>query len=346
MDYTFEEEELLEKILFQLGLLFIPSDENNYRPRFLQNKILLYCVVCLLLLRILTSVFSINFPKNIFFADITRGALMVFVNEGRQALGLQTLAENQKLDQAAAMKAQDMMNNEYFAHQSPQGLTPWYWFSQAGYAYKYAGENLAIGFLDSKEVYNAWYNSPTHKANMLNPNYKEFGTAVLSGNFQGNSATIIVQLFGSKLQTSVPVAAATKPVALAPKPQPEPAEAEQPKAPAVELEENQTIETSPEVLSQISEYPQLKEAGRQTGNTLYFQFLNFITYGYNDFLSYIIYGLLILVGIAILLNIVIHFNIQHGDLILRSFLILFLLAVATVVDSGIITLLIPHQIII
>src|SRR6185436_7850636 len=105
------------------------------------------------------------------------------------------------LNKAAMAKAQDMVKNGYFAHESPQGISPWYWFKQAGYVYKYAGENLAVGFVDSKTVYDAWFNSPSHKANLLNKNYTQVGTAIVSG-FDGNSI-VVVQEFGRPLATTV-----------------------------------------------------------------------------------------------------------------------------------------------
>ena len=98
-----------------------------------------------------TVLVSINIPQNIFFADITKSALENFVNQTRQSVGLQPLTENTALDQAAQIKAENMVQDNYFEHTSPSGITPWAWFVQAGYNYKYAGENLAIGFFDSKK---------------------------------------------------------------------------------------------------------------------------------------------------------------------------------------------------
>lgn len=335
MDYTLEGDEFFKKTTLQFKLLFIPFKANNFRPKFLQSKIVLCFVVCLFILKLFTSVISVNFPKNIFFADVTRTALMNFVNQSREAKGLEPLIENEKLDQAAMLKAQDMVKNSYFAHQSPQGITPWYWFLQSGYNYKYAGENLAIGFINSEEIFDAWYNSPSHKENMLNPNYKEFGTAILDGNFGGGETTVVVQLFGS-------------PLVLAKQTQPkvqqqvevQPQVQTQVQTPET-AEQNTSINNQPvEVLSQTSEYPVLKAADKNTANTLYLQFLNFVFYRYDEILRTVVYGFLLLVAVAILLNIIIYFNIQHTDLIVRSVLILALLILTTVIDGNIVALII------
>lgn len=184
------------------SLDYIKIDKDSPQ-KFLQSRFLLYCAICLLLLKVFTIAIYINFPSNIFFADITKSALVSFINQARQSSGLQPLVESQKLDQAAQLKAEDMVQKQYFSHTSPQGVSPWYWLKTIGYNYKYAGENLAVGFFDSKEVYNAWVNSPSHKANLLNSNYKEVGTAVLDG-FGSNNTVVVVQFFASQQPVKAP----------------------------------------------------------------------------------------------------------------------------------------------
>ena len=119
------------------------------------------------------------------------------MNDERGDLKLVALKENALLNKAAFLKATDMMEKDYFSHTSPQGITPWYWFKKVGYDYKSAGENLGIGFVDSKELHEAWNNSPSHKANLVNANYREVGISFLEGNFQGGITTIVVQMFGT-----------------------------------------------------------------------------------------------------------------------------------------------------
>ncbi len=92
--------------------------------------------------------------------------MLELTNEERIDNGLSALELNPKLELAAQQKAQDILSKDYFAHQSPDGFTPWYWFEKVGYDYQYAGENLAIGFLDSEEVSQAWLESPSHRANL------------------------------------------------------------------------------------------------------------------------------------------------------------------------------------
>lgn len=303
------------------GTLFIPDKNNDYRPKFLQSKILVYCVVALFIIKIATIGVSINFPQNIFFADITKSSLEKFVNQGREALGLSPLIENHKLNEAAMLKAQDMMQKGYFSHQSPDGVTPWFWFNAAGYNYNYAGENLAIGFIDSKEVYNAWYNSISHRENILNPNYKEIGTAILEG-FGENKATIVVQLFGS----TTPIKASAKTLN--------------------EASKNTTHENTEEAQKLDNQFVLSQSTQAETKNNFYLKYLNLLTYNYERILQNIIYGFMIAIGTALLLNIFINFEIQRKDLLLRAVIIMVLLFLTTLINKDIIVQIIPHKILI
>lgn len=118
-------------------------------------------------------------------------------NEERGRAGLVSLSRNEILDQAAQMKAEDMANGSYFSHYSPTGISPWYWFKQAGYNYVHAGENLAVHFTDSSEVVDAWMNSPTHRANIMDEKFQEIGIGVAKGTYENYSTVFVVQLFGT-----------------------------------------------------------------------------------------------------------------------------------------------------
>ncbi len=111
------------------------------------------------------------------------------------------------------MKAKDMAENQYFAHTSPTGATPWQWFSKAGYRYSYAGENLAINFTESVDVENAWIASPTHLANLISDKFDETGIATYQGTYQGQPTTFVVQLFGRQPQSPKVVVPVPKAIA-------------------------------------------------------------------------------------------------------------------------------------
>lgn len=195
----------------KLRAFFIPSKENNYRAPFILSSFLLGTILVLFLLKLSFVCFLWNFPKTNLFADISKSVLVVLTNQTRQSSGISILIESSKLNQAAYLKAQDMLQNDYFAHTSPAGKAPWYWIESVGYNYQYAGENLAIDFLDSNEVFQAWLNSAGHRANIVNSNFKDIGMAVATGDFNGRETTVVVQFFATEL--NIPSASAKEPSA-------------------------------------------------------------------------------------------------------------------------------------
>jgi uncharacterized protein YkwD len=118
-------------------------------------------------------------------------------NKERSGLQQVPLQRNATLDAAAKLKAAHMAREEYFSHFSPEGISPWHWFDEAGYVYAHAGENLAIHFTDSSEVVEAWMDSPTHRENIVNGQYTEIGVGTAKGSYEGYDTVYVVQLFGT-----------------------------------------------------------------------------------------------------------------------------------------------------
>jgi len=129
--------------------------------------------------------------------NIDSMVLIELTNKDRIAQGLAPLSYNAKLAASSNLKADDMAKGQYFSHDSPSGVTPWHWFSTAGYTYRYAGENLAVDFSDSASIETAWMNSPGHRANILNPNYTEIGISLAKGIHKGREAIYVVEHFGT-----------------------------------------------------------------------------------------------------------------------------------------------------
>ena len=201
MNYSLEGGEIFNKISQKIKNFFVSHTNIIYAQKLLMSNFLLYLIVFTFVIKLIIVGIQTPIPQNLFFADITKIDLVNMLNENRKTLGLNVLVENETLNKAAKLKAEDMIKNNYFSHQSPQGITPWFWFKKAGYTYKYAGENLAVGFVDSETVYNAWFNSSSHRDNLLNKNYTEIGTAVVEG-FESNSI-VVVQLFGNPVTKTV-----------------------------------------------------------------------------------------------------------------------------------------------
>jgi hypothetical protein len=181
---------------------FIPHEGNEHRPYILRDYSTRSIIVIVLFLEIITfllpTLTHINKPGGM-KAEVIGAVLADLTNEERQSQNLQILTVNPILNEAAELKAVDMASKGYFAHISPEGKTPWYWLAQVGYKYQYAGENLAINFSDSRDVANAWMNSPSHKANIVKGNYTEVGTGIATGIYEGKETVFVAQVYANPL---------------------------------------------------------------------------------------------------------------------------------------------------
>lgn len=177
---------------------FIPSSENEYLPYSVRVVpfVLLSVFVGFLFLASSTTQQLLT-SKDSFLAAVVASVLVDLTNADRAGEGLHGLSVNPTLVKAAQAKADDMARAGYFAHNSPDGKTPWYWFGQAGYQFSYAGENLAVFFGDSEDVERAWMNSPSHRANIMNSRFSEIGIATSEGLYQGQKTVFVVQMFGA-----------------------------------------------------------------------------------------------------------------------------------------------------
>lgn len=165
---------------------------------FWKNKFVFWNLVALIFVKAVFSYSGLQFASIMGGAPIfAKEEIVSQTNAFREFLGLGDLKENTVLDQAASQKLQNMITNQYFAHTSPAGISPWHWIETNNYGYTYAGENLAIGFLTAKDTVDAWENSPSHRANLANPNFKEMGVAVAPAKIQNSEGFLVVQLFGT-----------------------------------------------------------------------------------------------------------------------------------------------------
>lgn len=183
-----------------LSRLFIPQEKNNFRADILKNGFLVMLVAIYLLNQSFIKYLSIIKPGVLgYSSEITAQKVLDKTNQERAKFGLTSLTLNTTLSQSANRKAQDMFANNYWAHNSPSGTTPWDFFKAAGYKYSVAGENLARDFYDTESLMKAWMNSPTHKANIVNTKYQEIGIGVVNGTLGGIKTTLVVQHFGTPI---------------------------------------------------------------------------------------------------------------------------------------------------
>ncbi len=193
--------QILEQISDDLAHLFHPRRSNNHRPHVLHPQSFLLLAVAAvafsLLLRFSSPLITNHLGDVLGFASsITADQVVSQTNQQRANSGLPPLKVNAELNQAAQAKAAYMFAHQFWAHTAPDGTEPWKFFRDAGYHYQVAGENLARDFSNTNDMVAAWMASPTHRANMVNAQYKEIGVAVVDGKLLGTDTTLVVQLFG------------------------------------------------------------------------------------------------------------------------------------------------------
>jgi uncharacterized YkwD family protein len=120
--------------------------------------------------------------------------MVKLVNDARAQNGVPPLQVDMQLTNVARIKAQDMIDNNYFSHNSPKYGSPFDMMRDFGIKYVQAGENIA-GNQNVQDAQNALMNSPGHRQNILNPDYTHIGIGIKKGGPYGN---MFSQMFVSK----------------------------------------------------------------------------------------------------------------------------------------------------
>jgi len=289
---------------------FIPHERNNHKPHLLRWEAVLVFLGLIVFLEVIFLVqILVIFPKTGFFANILPDALVDLTNRNRTSNNFAPLKINPLLEKAAQLKAEDMVKMGYFAHNTPDGQTPWFWFERAGYKFSYAGENLAINFFDSEDLMNAWLKSPLHKENILSRNFTEIGIAAAKGVYNGREAVFVVQMFGRPAQT-LPVLE-EKPAVITKDKEPEKNQERDKKeiAIATEVEGVQYSSVAAKIIS------------KPETNTRFLYFVLFT-----------------IVFVALMLKIFVKIKIQHPPLIVNGVLLLLVISSVLWLNQFIVTL--------
>lgn len=188
--------------------------QYSFEPTYLKHHVMIATSALVVCLFVAAGVVErvVREMHTPYVAAVIASVLVDLTNNDREALALERLEANPVLTAAAQAKANDMAEKGYFSHTTPEGYDSWHWFKEAGYDYQFAGENLAVNFVDSGDVQNAWMNSPTHRDNIVNPRYTEIGIATAVGMYEGREAVFAVQMFGRPKSEALPRAVAAAPV--------------------------------------------------------------------------------------------------------------------------------------
>lgn len=120
--------------------------------------------------------------------------LLNLVNKARTSTGAAALKFDMSLVKVARLKAKDMVDKNYFSHQSPTYGSPFDMMKQFGISFKTAGENIA-GNQTVKGAFDAWMKSAGHKKNILNGSFNYCGFGIVTSKTYGK---VLVQQFIGK----------------------------------------------------------------------------------------------------------------------------------------------------
>ncbi|MFA5127411.1 MAG: CAP domain-containing protein [Patescibacteria group bacterium] len=180
---------------------FIPHAANNYHPHFLHTKRALFYSALFVSMKLIVFIAVLALPATVFvLPDVLaeeQKKIIVLTNAIRANSHLKDLTVNTALNNSSQAKADDMAVNAYFSHTSPSGKTVSDFVRSSGYKYSTVGENLAMGFASAEDAVNAWVNSPTHYANMIDKDYVDLGVGLESGVYAGEQTVYVAQHFGS-----------------------------------------------------------------------------------------------------------------------------------------------------
>ncbi len=144
-------------------------------------------------------------PENL---EAVREATLCLINNERIAHGERPLQLNTDLANCAQGHSESMAVDDYFSHEGPGGSTPLSRMQAAGYIYSSKigyeiGENIAWGTLwlaTPKSIVESWMQSPEHRANILDANYRETGIGVSphapAARAEGEPGALYTQDFG------------------------------------------------------------------------------------------------------------------------------------------------------
>lgn len=124
--------------------------------------------------------------NNVVSSTVNKTVLLQLVNDARKKgcncggtyyAPAPALTWNDQLEKAAYNHSSDMFRNKYFSHTGSDGSDSGERIYDAGYSWRYYGENIAQGYPTEKEVIAGWLSSPGHCSNIMSRNYKEMGVA-------------------------------------------------------------------------------------------------------------------------------------------------------------------------
>lgn len=177
---------------------FLGYVQNKFLPYLISRRALIfYAFLTIFCLVIISQPIELKISK--FLANLTQELIIKEINPVRVSYGFLELKPNEKLIEAAELKAKDMITRNYFSHTGPDQAPPWIWLDRVGYNYVAAGENLAVDVCNPEVLKDAWLASPSHAKNILNGYFTDIGVSVAKGKINGKETTIVVMFLGREI---------------------------------------------------------------------------------------------------------------------------------------------------
>jgi len=190
---------------------FIPHAENNYHPHALHHKRILFYGFLGIAVKTIAVITALLLPAQAFVIPevlvFEQQKIIDLTNEVRSREGVQPLVYAEQLGRSSFHKAGDMARKNYFEHVNPDGKRLRDFLKDVGYSYTVAGENLAVGFSSPEAMVEAWVESPTHFANLIDSDFTDIGVGSAVGMYGTTPALYVAQHFG-KPHTNTAVATA------------------------------------------------------------------------------------------------------------------------------------------
>lgn len=196
-----------QKKLTFIKHFFVPQKSNGFRPHAIRWQSLTLTAIISLLTHASYVYFTTGqvgvLGKSV---NIDVKSLALETNKIRKKNNLNELIIDARLSSAAQKKADDMIKNNYWSHNSPTGASPWDFINNSGFSYISAGENLAKNYPDIESLISAWMSSETHRKNILNSDFNSVGFAISDGVIDTKITTIIVALYAQSSNQNTSIA--------------------------------------------------------------------------------------------------------------------------------------------
>lgn len=140
---------------------------------------------------------------DILFITEVEDHLFHLTNEVRQRRRLSTLSRDQALGEAARAYSRDMLRRGFFSHVNPEGLAhherlilayPAALQRSGENIYRGSGVDLSNSRRSAQSILAAWMASPSHRDNILNPDYHRMGLGVAARGRELRATQLFAQM--------------------------------------------------------------------------------------------------------------------------------------------------------